>query len=148
MSPDRRKLRQKVHYVREAVAALERIRSEGRAAFLSDPLKEPAATRWLQVAIEAMLDAAHHIIAREGWGLPKSYREAVDLLVEHEVLPAASKPRFHAMVAFRNRAVHLYDDIQPEQVFSMLERDLGDFELFLVAVSDRYLTADERDGGC
>jgi hypothetical protein len=29
----------------------------------------------------------------------------------------------------------------------MLERDLGDFELFLVAVSDRYLTADERDGG-
>jgi uncharacterized protein YutE (UPF0331/DUF86 family) len=143
MSPDRRKLRQKAHYVREAVAALERIRSAGREAFLANPLAEPAATRWLQVAIEAVLDATHHVIAREGWGLPKSYREAIDLLVAHQVLPVAARSRFHAMVAFRNRAVHLYDEIEAEQVFSMLEKDLGDFELFLAAITERYIAVED-----
>jgi predicted nucleotidyltransferase len=32
---------------------------------------EPAATRWIQVAIEAVLDAANHIVAREGWVSPR-----------------------------------------------------------------------------
>lgn len=141
MSPDRRKLRQKAQYVRDAVRALERIRQDGREAFLANSLAEPAATRRLQVAIEAVLDAANHIVAREGWGLPKSYREAIDLLIANGVLPSETRDRLHAMVAFRNKAVHLYQEIEPDQVFSMLEHDLGDFEIFLRALSDRYLVA-------
>lgn len=92
-----------------------------------------------------MLDATHHIVAREGWGLPKSYREAIDLLIANGVLPGAARSRFHAMIAFRNKAVHLYDEIAPEQVFAMLERDLGDFEVFLGALAERYLTAEDLD---
>ena len=145
MPPDRRKLRQKAQYIRDAVRALERMREEGRDAFLASPLAEPAATRRLQVAIEALLDAANHIVAREGWGLPRSYREAIDLLIANGVLPAEARARFHAMVAFRNKAVHLYDEIAPEEVFSTLENDLGDFDLFLRALSDRYFGHDQLD---
>ncbi len=145
MSPDRRKLRQKAQYIRDAVRALEGMHRQGRDVFLANPLAEPAATRRLQVAIEAVLDAANHIVAREGWGLPKSYREAIDLLISNGVLPKETRPRFHAMVAFRNKAVHLYEEIEPDQVFSMLERDLEDFDIFLAAIAERYLTLDDDE---
>lgn len=144
MSPDRRKLRQKLLYIRNSLAKLREIRDQGEDAFGSNPLAEPAATRLLQVAIEAVLDASHHIVAREGWGLPQSYRAALDQMIEHEVLPAESSERFRAMVAFRNRAVHLYDDLDMGQVFSILRDDLDDFELFLEAVTRRYLLDDEN----
>jgi uncharacterized protein YutE (UPF0331/DUF86 family) len=53
-------------------------------------------------------------------------------------LPRANAPAFKAMVKFRNRAVHLYDEISPEEVYRILEHDLGDFELFLEAIVRRY----------
>jgi len=142
MTPDLRKLRQKIHYVRDSVRRLEELRSRGRVAFLEEPLAEPAAIRLLQVAIEAVLDAANHIVAREGWGLPKSYREAIDLLIGNGVLPAEARQRFHEMVAFRNRAVHLYQENDADRVFDTIESDLGDFDLFVDALTERYFTAD------
>lgn len=145
MPPDPRKLRQKIHYVRDAVRRLRRLRDEGRASFLEDPLAEPAATRLLQVAIEAILDAANHIVAREGWGLPRSYREAIDLLIANDVFPGEARRRFHDMVAFRNRAVHLYDEMEADQVFTTLENDLGDFDLFVDAITERYLAGDAEE---
>ncbi len=42
------------------------------------------------------------------------------------------------MIKFRNRAVHLYDEINAEEVYTILEHDRGDFEVFLRAVVSRY----------
>jgi uncharacterized protein YutE (UPF0331/DUF86 family) len=42
------------------------------------------------------------------------------------------------MVRFRNRAVHLYDRIDPREVWKILQEDLGDFELFIGAMVERF----------
>ena len=55
------------------------------------------------------------------------------------MLPAEARARFHQMIAFRNRAVHLYEELDPEHVFVALENDPGDFDLFVDALTDRYL---------
>ncbi|MBI4486041.1 MAG: DUF86 domain-containing protein, partial [Acidobacteria bacterium] len=56
-------LRRKIQFVRDSVRRLESIRGEGKAAFLASHVLQAAAVRNLQVAIEAILDAANHIIA-------------------------------------------------------------------------------------
>lgn len=137
---DRDKVRQKIQYVREALRRLADIRARGDDAFLADPILQAAATRWLQVAIEAVIDAANHIIAREGLGLPKTYREAVEILAAEGILPKEKTAGFVKMVKFRNRAVHLYDEIAPGEILTILQSDLGDFEDFIGILVKRYLS--------
>jgi uncharacterized protein YutE (UPF0331/DUF86 family) len=145
MTIDTDKIRIKVQFVREAVRRLEDIRSRGREAVLADPILQGAAERNLQVGIEAILDTANHIIAREGFTVPKTYREAMETLVQEKILPASQRENFVRMASFRNRAVHLYDQIDPGEVYDILEGHLGDFETFLRAITERYLTSDERE---
>jgi uncharacterized protein YutE (UPF0331/DUF86 family) len=112
---DRDKVRSKLQFIRDAVRQLEEIRARGEDALLTEPILEAAATRNLQVAIEAVLDIANHVIAREGLGLPTSYRNALEILLRKRILPAERSEDLLQMVSFRNRAVHLYDEIDPEE---------------------------------
>ncbi|NJL26948.1 MAG: DUF86 domain-containing protein [Thermoanaerobaculia bacterium] len=135
---DLEKLRQKVQYVRDTRRHLSAIRDRGRDVFLSDRILEAAATRYLHTGIEAMIDAANHIISREGLGLPKTYHEAMSLLLREGILPREMASTLERMVKFRNRAVHLYDEISPEEIWGILDNHLGDFERFLEAIVRRY----------
>lgn len=136
---DVERIQQKAQFVRAKVRDLEDIRSRGREQFLADHVLQGAAVHLLQVGIEALIDIAHHVIAREALGLPASYRETIELLARSGILPQAKTADLVQMVRFRNRAVHLYDEIDPEEVYNILEHDLGDFELFLEAIVSRYL---------
>ena len=140
MAPvDADKVRQHVQFVRATLPKLRHLRDQGRAAFMADPISEPAAVRLLHTAIEALIDVANHVIAREGLGIPRSYADTIEILVAAKVLPAERKSTFLQMVRFRNRAVHLYDEIDPSEVFAILENDLDDFEEFLAPIVERYL---------
>ena len=145
MTVDADKIRTKLQFIREAVRRLTEIRNRGREAFLTDPILQGAAERNLQIAIEAMLDTANHIIAREGLKVPGTYREAMETLVREKILPASQRESFLRMTSFRNRVVHLYDQIDPMEVYGILEGRLGDFESFLGAISRRYFASDERE---
>lgn len=133
------KLRQKAEFLRDTLRRLREIRDEGREAFLESSVAEAATTRYLQIGIESIVDAANHIIAREGWGLPKTYQESIDLLIREGFLPRDRSETFRRMVKFRNRAVHLYDTIEPEQIWDIVQNHLEDFEVFLQALVSEYL---------
>lgn len=139
---DLEKLRQKAQYVRDTVRRLTEMRAGGREAFLGDRIFEAAATRYLHTAIEAMIDAANHIISREGLGLPKTYHEAMSLLLREGILPRDMASTLERMVKFRNRAVHLYDEINPVEIWEIIENHLGDFDRFLEAIVQRYFAGD------
>lgn len=137
VDPD--KLRHHLDYARSNVRHLERIRVEGREAFLAEERTQIAAVRWLQTAIEALLDCGHHVIAREGLGIPRQYSDTVVLLVDAGILPKQDRDVFVSMVRFRNRAVHLYDEIASEEVWKIIEEHLDDFDRFIGAIAGRYL---------
>lgn len=139
MTPvDSAKLRSHVDYVRANVRKLEQLRESGRAQFLDDDVAQAAAARWLQTAIEAMIDMANHIIAREGLGVPRAYSETMEILLREGVLPGDRRDAYLAMVRFRNRIVHLYDEVDPEGIWTIIEDDLSDFDAFIAAIAARY----------
>jgi uncharacterized protein YutE (UPF0331/DUF86 family) len=142
---DREKLRSHLDHLRGDLRRLEGIRDEGRSAFLENEVSQAAATRWLQTAVEAMIDVANHVIAREGLGVPKAYADSMEILVREGVLPAAHRDTLVAMVRFRNRVVHLYDEVDAGDIWTIIDRDLGDFETFIAAIVDRYFSDPPRD---
>ena len=87
--------------------------------------------RTLQIAVEASLDAAHHIISDEGWREPDSYADSFVVLAENGVISAEDADVYRLMAQFRNKIVHYYEKVDPEQVFAVFAGHLGDFEKYI-----------------
>lgn len=123
----------KVSTIRRCVAA---IRS------LSRDLPEPE-REWMRVdltvlnlqrAVEASIDLASHLIAANGWELPRDAADGFRVLGFHGVVPPALTEALVKMVGFRNVAVHSYREIDPRIVNGIARERLDDFESFVEAV--------------
>jgi uncharacterized protein YutE (UPF0331/DUF86 family) len=84
----------------------------------------------LQRAVQACIDLANMIIAKEGLGLPNTYRQSFEILNKHQVIDDSLTSKMTSMVGFRNISVHDYGKIKPEIVRSIVENHLTDFESF------------------
>ncbi len=136
---DRSKIRDRVDFLRQNLDVLRDIACLPRADFTERSPEFHAAVRLLQISVEAMIDVGTHIVAREGLGSPKSYIEVFEVLARAGVIPVEFLDRARSMVRFRNRAVHVYRQIDVGYVYDILQEDLGDFETFIRLISQRYL---------
>ena len=103
--------------------------------FVSDPLVYGNAERYLQLAIQAVLDVSNHIVADMNLNLPADNKELFELLARRKVLSVRLSRKLAPMAGFRNLLVHEYMEIDRHRVYATLKDDLGDFELFIKAVS-------------
>jgi len=111
-----------------------------RQKFTNDIRSQRFVERTLQIAVEATLDTLHHIISDEGYREPNSYADAFAVLAEHNILSDAEAEAGKLMAQFRNKVVHYYEKIEPEQVFAIFQHHLTDFDRF-VATIRRWLGA-------
>jgi len=133
---DRYVIQARIAKIREYVALLRKIRrlaAEGR--FVKDPLIYGNAERYLQLAIQAVLDISNHVVADMRMNLPADSKELFDLLAKQKVLSAPLSKRLVSMAGFRNILVHEYLEIDRRRVYRALKKDLGDFEKFIKAMS-------------
>jgi len=61
---DKEKIRQKIQFIEDNLNKLEQIKSFTKDEFLNDFIKIEATKHLLQISIEAMIDIAGHVIAR------------------------------------------------------------------------------------
>ena len=87
------------------------------------------------IAIECCIDIANHVIASEGYRIPKDNADSFVVLVEEGILPAESEKLFRAMARFTNRLVHLYWDVDDELVYTYMQESVEDIDRFARAVA-------------
>lgn len=90
----------------------------------------------LQVAIEICLDIANHFIADEGWRSPTSNRDAFQVLFEQGVLEEELLKKCQNMAGFRNILVHMYEKIDLSAVYTIVKKNLGDFDTYSRAIKN------------
>ena len=133
---DRYVVQARIAKIREYVALLRRIRSlADESRFIKDPLIYGNAERYLQLAIQAVLDISNHIVADKQLRLPADSKELFELLATHKIFPRLLSKRLTSMAGFRNVLVHEYLEIDRRVVYRVLSDNLGDFERFIRAVS-------------
>lgn len=93
----------------------------------------------LQVAIQAALDVASHIVSDRRLGEPRTNRELFDLLHRDSWIDERLTATLRNMAGFRNVLVHGYDDVDLRVVHDVLESHLGDLTAFIDAVRSRVI---------
>src|SRR5438034_11069335 len=96
--------------------------------FVSDPLVYGNAERYLQLAIQAVLDVSNHIVSDMNLNLPADSQELFELLAKHKVLSVRLSRKLAPMAGFRNLLVHEYLEIDRHRVYRILKGELEDFE--------------------
>ena len=133
---DRYVIQARLAKIREYIALLKKIRGlTDEEHFVKDPLIYGNAERYLQLAIQAVLDISNHVVADKKLSLPGDNRQLFEVLSKHKVLSAPLSKKLISMAGFRNVLVHEYLEIDRRRVFRAMRDDLGDFEKFIKAVS-------------
>jgi len=114
---------------------VEQLRTMARPEALRTDVREQRfVEHTLQIAIQAALDVASHIVSDERLGEPETNRELFDLLVRGGRLPAALATSLRDMAGFRNVLVHGYQDVDLGIVEDVLTHHLGDLVAFVASV--------------
>jgi uncharacterized protein YutE (UPF0331/DUF86 family) len=91
----------------------------------------------LQIAIQAALDVAAHIVADEHLGEARTNRELFDLLERHGWIPGELATELRRMAGFRNVLVHGYGDVDLDIVEEIVRHHVGDLLRFAQVVRGR-----------
>lgn len=131
----RTKIESKLALVREALSVLNTVGKRLSAEqFASDPREFAVAEHHLRRALEAMFDIAGHIISRFPYApgkRPKTIKEIARSLGDKGVMDKEfAENRLVKMAGYRNRLVHFYDEITPQELYRIVTCDMGDIEQF------------------
>jgi uncharacterized protein YutE (UPF0331/DUF86 family) len=130
----------KLVILRENLEKLDRIPQATLEEFLSDFRNLDSALHRLQTSIQALIDIAAYLSAKNALGAPSSSLDALERLEQAKALPPGSARRFSPIVGFRNRVVRLYDRIDPEIVYRVLTTHRSDLDelakLLTAAISE------------
>ena len=120
----------------EALRELERDGAADERALATDSVLRAAVERWLQVAIEACIDVADHVVAAQGWTPVESARAGFARLAAHGKLPADLASRLGDAAALRNILVHDYVSVDLARLARVVREDLGDLRAFAARVAE------------
>lgn len=88
----------------------------------------------LQIAIEAALDIASHVVSDESLGEPETNHALFDLLTKNGWVPREMLATLHSMVGLRNVVVHEYDDVDLAILRDVVTNHLDELLAFVAAI--------------
>lgn len=132
MTIDDERVMEKVRFIKEQVTDIRELTSkQSKTEIFSNKFTVKGLKYSLQTAIEAMIDIAFHLVAKKYQYAPKEARDALYVLMQNQVINEKEYKIFTSMVSFRNRMVHLYEDISEERLYMYSTSNLKDFEIFI-----------------
>lgn len=91
----------------------------------------------LREALEGVFHIGTHILSRLNGGRGTEYKDIARKLGELGIVEKEfANSALARMAGYRNRLTHFYAEIKPQELYDILQRDLGDFDIFLHAVKN------------
>lgn len=88
-------------------------------------------------ALEGVFHIGSHILSRIPGGQAAEYKEIARKLGEFGILDKSyAGGALSKMAGYRNRIVHFYAEIIPEELYEIINNNLGDFDVFLKAAKE------------
>lgn len=122
----------KAEVVRSMLEGIESLPLDSFERFRSDPHAAAAGESYLRRALEALLDLGRHLLAKGFAVAAVEYKEIPLRLHDRGVIGPSEAKIFVEMAGYRNRMVHMYDEIDVEELYAIL----GDHRSDIAAIHD------------
>jgi uncharacterized protein YutE (UPF0331/DUF86 family) len=114
----------------EYVQLLEKLRSHPKQSILNDPFIYGNVERYLQLAIQSIIDVSNHILAERNINGIVDYRDMLQRLGKEGILTPEFAAKIAPMAGLRNILVHDYLEIDRAKLYDILIEHIGDFKEF------------------
>lgn len=113
---------------------LTKIARKSLDEYLSSPIDEVLAERYLERIIGRMIDINYHLITEAGLPPPRDYYDSFTQLSKLKILSPAFASRIATCAGLRNRIVHEYDEIDPAKVHEALQSAVREIPEYLALI--------------
>jgi uncharacterized protein YutE (UPF0331/DUF86 family) len=121
------------------------LRALSKEEFAGDVRNLDSALHRLQTTIQALLDISAYIVGSLNLATPQHSADLILALRVAGIIEAAAADDYIRMVAFRNRVVHLYNRIDPDLVYEILQQHTEDLERLRQVLVDTILQHPDPD---
>lgn len=125
------KVRKITSEILTSLERLEELKGLPKDVFLSDPHKIGSAKYSFVVAIEGIIDLCNHIIAKNGFRTPEDYADTFRVMAERGAFDEEFTNILIQMARFRNRLVHIYWEVDDNELYRIVQSRLQDIRDFL-----------------
>ena len=122
---------QRAAWIKEMIEALQDLPIKNKQKFLSNKNTIAAAESYLRRSLEALFDIGRHILARKFEAPVTEYKEIAQSLLRRKILQKKEADTLRQMAGYRNRMVHFYHEISPEELQEICAYHLDDIKTLL-----------------
>ena len=119
-------LRERLEWARRMYDHLRALPLSDPQVFAQNPDTVAAAESYLRRCLEALLDLGRHILAKGYGRAALEYKAIAKDLLEVGVLTPEEARVLSEMAGYRNRLVHFYAEVTPDDLYETCAHDLDD----------------------
>jgi len=119
-----------LRYMETCVQELKPFSTMAREEFLSDKRNAPFVESYLRRGLEAVFDIGRHILSKMYGFKEIEYKKIAKELGGRGVVTKEISDVLYTMAGYRNRMVHFYKEVGPEELHYIVMNNLDDFDRF------------------
>jgi uncharacterized protein YutE (UPF0331/DUF86 family) len=119
-----------LRYMESCVQELKPFSMMTKEEFLSDRKNPPFVESYLRRGLEAIFDVGRHILSKTYGFKEIEYKTIAKELGGRGVITKELSDALFAMAGYRNRMVHFYKEVTPEELHQIVMNHLKDFDRF------------------
>jgi uncharacterized protein YutE (UPF0331/DUF86 family) len=136
---DKERINHKIVFIENNLAKLQELSKLDENEFKSDFRNIESSKHLLQVSVECMIDICEHIVAKTRLGTPDTAAECIRMVFSSGYVSNKNAETYITMTKFRNRIVHLYNDLDENEIYQILRNNLSDFSLFIKDIVNGFI---------
>jgi len=112
--------------------------------FFADRKNPPFLESYLRRVLEAVFDIGRHILAKTSGFKEIEYKAIAKQLGEKEIITRELSGILYVMVGYRNRMVHFYKEVTPEELYYIVVNRIEDINRFNKEIVAFIMAYEER----
>ena len=116
----------RIAMIEKSLNRLEQFQKYTMEEFILNSDNYAIAEHHLRISLEAVFDLSRHLLVKTGLGKPNDYRDILILLSKNKIIPLDFMEKIKGMAGYRNRLVHMYNEISHEELYKIITTRLDD----------------------
>jgi uncharacterized protein YutE (UPF0331/DUF86 family) len=120
-----------LRFIETCIQELKPFSGMTKGEFQSDKRNPPFVESYLRRSLEAIFDIGRHILSKTYGFREIEYKAIAKELGEREVITKELSGLLQEMAGYRNRMVHFYREVTPDELYDIVVNNLKDLDRFI-----------------